>query len=248
MATDLSPADFAEAIGVPLGELAALERDGLPFVNRKKEGRRYPLPAAIRWFVGYSVTNRVGGIPPRTTQSELATLVGYTPRQITNLVNEQKVATLVERGKRVYPLPQAVIEIIAHREAMARGKSGEKVSELEEAKTRKAKADAELAELQLMRERGEVISRLLAVQALGEMLQALKGQLIQFAPRYEADFVGLDSRLKVRAVLKPAVNAEIQRLQTAAAQVGRRIEAIAAAEDVDDESDDEEADGIRDAS
>lgn len=248
MAAELTPADFAAAIGVKLGDLAALERDGLPFVNRKKEGRAYPLPAAIRWFVEYSVTNRVGGIPPRTTQRELATLTGYTPRQISNLVDEKKVTTLVEGGKRVYPLPQAVLELLAHRESVARGKSGEKVSDLDEAKTRKAKADADLTELQLMRERGEVIDRLLAVQALGEMLQALKGQLVQFPPRYEADFVGLDSRLKVRAILKPAMNAEIQRLQSAAAQVGRRIAAISAAEDADERDDEEDGDGLRDAS
>lgn len=248
MAIELTPADFAEAIGVKVNELAKLERDGLPFVSRKKDGHVYPLPRAVRWYVDHVVSTRVGGIPSRTTQKELAMLTGYTPRQVSNLVDEGKVKTIVEDGKRLYPLPQAVIEVIAHRESTARGKSGEKMTALDEAKLRKLEAEAESAELSLLERRGELLDRVLVERAFGELLQALKAQLVQFHPRYEADLVGLDSRLKVRAVLKPAINAEILRLSAAGAQVGRRIQALDATADADADDPTEEADGVRDAS
>lgn len=250
MALELTPVDFAAAIGVKVAELAALESAGLPFVNKKKGGHVYPLPTAVRWYVDHAISARVGGIPARTGQKDLAELVGYSARQISNLVDEGVVPSVIEKGKRQYPLPAAVHKIIEYRESMARGKSSdEKLSALDEAKLRKMDADAQVAELDLLERRGELLDRVLVERALSEMLQALKAQLVQFAPRYEADLVGLDSRLKVRAVLKPAVQAEILRLQSAAAQVGRRIQSIDATVDTEAEDIDlqEELD-VRDAS
>lgn len=249
MATELGPSEFAAAIGVKADQLPALERAGLPFVNRKKQGHVYPLPEAVRWYVDHAISTRVGGIPPRTSQKELAALVGYSPRQLTNLVEEKKLTTIVEGGKRLYPLPTAVLEIIAHRESQARGKSGEKMTALDEAKLRKMEADAQASELNLMERRGELIDRGLAARAIGELLAALKAQLIQFVARHESDLVGLENRVKVRGVLKPAINQEIQRLSAAGAQVGRRIQMIDATADPEDAGDErEEADDADDAS
>jgi hypothetical protein len=251
VAVELAPPDFAAAIGVKLGDLAALERAGLPFINKKKDGHFYPLPAAITWFVERAIATRVGGIAPRMNQKDLAMLVGYTPRQIANLAEAGTVKTVVEDGKRLYPMPAAVQEIIAYRETLARGKTDEKMSALDEAKLRKYLADAGDSELTLQERRGELIDRALASRAIAELLQALKAQLVQFPSRYEADLVDLSSRTKVRGVLKPAINAEISRLGAAAAQVGRRIQMIDATieRDGDDEDgDEEEADGVRDAS
>ncbi|MHB1297282.1 MAG: hypothetical protein ACYC0B_02035 [Gemmatimonadaceae bacterium] len=248
MATELSATDFAEAIGVKVADLPALERAGLPFVNRKKDGRVYPLPRALTWFVDHAVTTRVGGIPPRTKQKDLAALVGYSPRQISNLVDDGKVKTVVEGGHRLYPLPDAVHAIIAHREEQARGKSGEKMTALDEAKLRKMQADAEASELTVMQRRGELLDRVLVERAISELFQAIKAQLVQFTPRYEADLVDLETRVKVRGVLKPAVNAEITRLASAVAQVGRRIQMIDAENDADPDEDENEEGDDADAS
>ena len=237
VATELGPSEFAAAIGVNADGLPELERAGLPFINRKKQGHVYPLPGAVKWYVEHAINTRVGGIPPRTTQKELAALVGYSPRQLTNLVDEKKLTTIVEGGKRMYPLPTAVLEVIAHREAQARGKSGEKMTALDEAKLEKMQADAHLSQLNLMERRGELIDRALAARAIGELLAALKAQLVQFPARHESDLVGLESRVKVRAILKPAISQEIHRLSAAAAQVGRRIQMIDATADADAEDD-----------
>lgn len=248
MALELSPADFAAAIGVKPDALPALERAGLPFVSRKTKGHVYPLPAAVAWYVEYAVTTRVGGIPPRTNQRELAALVGYTPRQIGNLADDGTVTTLVENGRRLYPLPDAVHQVIAHKETLARGKSESKLNPLDEARLRKLEADAQAAELDLQERRGELLDRPLVERALQELLQALKAQLVQFAPRYESDLVGLESRLKVRAILKPAIHAELLRLQSAATQVSRRIQAIDATADDAPDGTEEDGDAIRHAS
>jgi hypothetical protein len=250
VAVELGPSDFAAAIGVKPGDLAALERAGLPFINKKKDGHFYPLPAGITWYVERAIATRVGGIAPRMNQKDLAMLAGYTPRQIANLAEAGTVKTVVEDGKRLYPMPAAMHEVIAHRESQARGKTEEKMTPLDEAKLRKYLADAGDSELTLQERRGELIDRSLASRAIAELLQALKAQLVQFPSRYEADLVDLGSRTKVRAVLKPAINAEITRLGAAAAQVGRRIQMIDATveHEGDDEGDEEEADGVRDAS
>ncbi|MBX3173285.1 MAG: hypothetical protein KF709_02680 [Gemmatimonadaceae bacterium] len=247
MALELSAADFAAAIGVKPDALPALERAGLPFVSKKKS-HVYPLQKAITWFVEYRVTTNVGAVPPRLKQKELADLVGYTPRQISNLSDEGKLNTVVEGGRRYYVMPDCVHQVIAHREQQARPKSGDKMTALEEATLREKLAKAEAAEFDLQERRGELLDRVLVARAIADLLQALKGQLVQFAPRYEADLVGLDSRLKVREILKPAVNAEIVRLQAAAAQVARRIQTIEASEDPDDAEGEEEGDGLRHAS
>lgn len=249
VAAELGTKDFAAAIGVKPDDLPALERAGLPFVNRKKLGHVYPLPAAVTWYVAHAIATRVAGIPPRTTQKELAALVGYSPRQITNLVDEGKVHSVVEGGRRMYPLPAAVHEIMQHRATQARGKASDKMTPLDEARLRKLDAEAEASELDLLQRRGELLDRVLVERALSELLQGLKAQLTQFSPRYESDLIGLDSRLKVRGVLRPAVNAEIQRLSAACAQVGRRIQMIDVEVPADDAPDaEEEPDGVRHAS
>lgn len=249
VATELGPSEFAAAIGVKADQLPELERAGLPFVNKKKQGHVYPLPDAVRWYVDRELSTRVAAVPPRVTQKELARLVGYSPRQLTNLVDDNKLTTIVESGKRFYPTDKCVQEIIKHREALARGKSGDAASELDEVKLRKERARAEREELDLLKERGELIARPLAERAIGELLTALKAQLVQFPSRYESDLVGLENRVKVRAILKPAVHQEIQRLSAAAAQVGRRIQMIDAAADGDDDGADiGEADDADDAS
>lgn len=247
MATELPPAEFAAAIGLKVDQLPALERAGLPFVTRKKGARVYPLPGAVRWYIEHALTTRTGNVPPRINQKDLAELVGYSPRQISNLVDDKKLTTIVEGGRRVYPLPLAVHEAMKHREELARGKTEEKLSAHDAAKLRKWEADAQSAELDLMERRGELIDRALAARAVGDLLAGLKAQLVQFTPRYEADLVGLDTRLKVREVLKPAINQEILRLSAAAAQVGRRIQMIDATNE-DDESSLEEAPDADDAS
>ena len=62
---------------------------------------------------------------------------------------------------------------------------------------------------------------------------------MQFPARYESDLVGLENRVKVRGILKPAVTQEIHRLSAAAAQVGRRIQMIDASADGESESEEE---------
>ena len=245
MPSELSAQEFADAVGVKVADLPALERAGLPFASRKKSGRVYPMPRVVTWYIEHAVTSRVGGIPPRTTQRELATLVGYSPRQISNLVDDGTVKTVVEGGRRLYPMPDAVHAIIAHRESQARGKQGKKISVIDAAKLRKMEAEAESAELDVMQRRGELLDRVLVERTISELFQSIKAQLVQFTPRYEADFLDLDTGVKVRAVLKPAIHSEIGRLASAVAQVGRRIQAIGAENDQDIEPD-AEAEPARD--
>lgn len=236
MATELTESDFAEAIGVRVADLAALEKDGLPVVKRKA-GVRYPLPRALTWYIDHAITSRVGGIPPRVNQRDFATLVNISTRQVKNLTDAQKLSTVVEHGRRLWPLPKANHEFISYQVALRASGSGEKLGALDEARLRKLNADAEASELALLKQRGELIDRTLAEQSMARVVQGLRAQLLQFPARYERDLVGLPTALEVRAVLKPAINSELTRLGAAVAQAGRQLQLVEADGAPDDDED-----------
>lgn len=212
-------------IGVKVEQLHALERDGLPTVQKGK-GRRYPIPAAIRWFVDYSIERRVGGVPPRVNQQDLAGLVGVVPRQVKNLVDAGKLSSVVEGARRLFPLPLAVHEFIKYREELAREGRQRAVDPLKEAQIRRLTAQAEQEELELLRKRGESIDRITAVRAHADLLSALRSQALQAPNRHARKFVQLPSVPRARQALRALFNDELVRWGAAAAQVGRRIQLI----------------------
>jgi phage terminase Nu1 subunit (DNA packaging protein) len=231
-------------IGVPIEQLAVLEREAMPTVGKGKE-KRYPLPGAIRWFVDYSVARRVGGVPPRVNQQDLAALLGVVPRQVKNLVDSGKITSIVEGPKRLFPLPQTVHEFVKYQKELAGAGKKDALDPLDAAKLRKISAEADQAEMDLLQKRGELLDRVTAQRGLSEVLQALRSQLGQAPNRYDRKFVGLTSATKARAVLKTVINSELVRLGAVVAAVGRRIQVVA--EDlVDEEAQTEEGSGESD--
>lgn len=225
MATDLSAADFAAMIDVPVPQLATLEREGLPTVTKSK-AKCYPVPRAVTWYIEYAVSRRVGGIPPRTNQQDLAALLGVTPRQVKNLVDGGKISSIVEGGRRLYPLPLCVHEFVKYQRELAQVKE-EKLDQLDQAKLRKLNAEAEQAEMDLLRKRGELLDRPTSERAMSEVLQALRSEVDQMPGRYARKTVQLANAQRARAVWREAANELLVRLGAAVAAVGRRIQIVA---------------------
>lgn len=226
MAADLPEAEFAAMIGVRTEQLAALERDGLPTVGKAKK-KRYPVPRAITWFIEYSVDRRVGGVPPRVNQHDLAALIGVTPRTVSNLVTAGTISSLIEKGKRVYPLPVVVHEFIKYQKELGSTTKGKEMDPLDAARLRKLNADAEQAEMDLLRKRGELLDRVTSERAISEILQALRSQGAQAPGRYDKRFVQLPTAAVARALLREMFNAEFTRWGATVAGIGRRIQVVA---------------------
>jgi phage terminase Nu1 subunit (DNA packaging protein) len=226
VATDLTETDFAAMIGVPVEQLAALEREGMPTIGKAKT-KRYPVPSAIRWYVDYAVARRVGGIPPRVNKKDLAALVGVVDRTVTNLVDAGKVPSLIENGRRLYPLPAAVHEFIKYQKELAQGTKKDDMNELEKARLRKLNAEADQAEMTSLRLRGEFIDRVTSQRAIAEIVQSLRSQVGQAPNRYGRKFVAIPTEAKARQVLKLVLNDELVRWGAVVAAVGRRIQVVA---------------------
>lgn len=225
MATDLAEAEFAAMIGVPVAQLAALEKEGLPHLTRAKE-KRYPTPMGVTWFIEYSVARRVGGIPPRVNQLDLAALLGIVPRQVKNLVDGGKLPSMIEHGKRVYPLPAAVHEFVKYKVDQV-SKDDDKLDALDQAKLRKLTAEAEDAEMDLLQKRGELIDRVTSQRAVAEIVGGLDGQMSEAPSRHSRKLIGLKNESSARKALREIINAERTRWAATVAAVGRRIQVVA---------------------
>jgi hypothetical protein len=225
VATDFSAAEFAAMIDVPVAQLAALEREGLPTVSKSK-AKLYPVPRAVTWYIEHAVARRVGGIPPRTNQQDLAGLLGIVPRQVKNLVDTGKLSSIVENNRRLYPLPLCVHEFVKYQRELVQVKKDD-LDLLDQAKLRKLNAEAEQAEMDLLRKRGEMLDRVISQRAISELLQALRSEVDQREGRNARKTVQLSSVAKSRAVWREASNELLVRLGAAVAAVGRRIQIVA---------------------
>ena len=83
----------------------------------------------------------------------------------------------------------------------ASGEESAAPKDLEEADKRKAMADAQLAELKLLREQGKVVAIEDTEQAVGDLLGALRAQLLATPTRESHRIVGLQSLAEATAAL-----------------------------------------------
>jgi phage terminase Nu1 subunit (DNA packaging protein) len=236
VAIDVAEAELSAMIGVPLEQLAALERDGMPVIGKAK-GKRYPLPGAIKWFVEYSIARRVGGVPPRVNQQDLAGLLGVVPRQVKNLVDTGKISSVVEGGKRLHELPKVVHEFVKYQKELAGAGKKDALDPLDAAKLRKMTAEADAAEMELLHKRGELLDRVTAERAMGELVQAMRSEVQQVPARHDRNVIGLKDAAHGRKALKSVSNELLVRMGAVVAAVGRRIQLVA--EDLQTDGDDE---------
>lgn len=134
----------------------------------------------------------------RLSQSETASRLGLTTRQIHNLRAMGMPSESVE-GKVVYLWPAALHWYIEHRIKAAEPK------DFEEARARKMAAEARLAELEQARMEGRSIDVEESARVVDAMLTQLRGQLITLPQRWAPALVGLGTLPKVQAVLEQAV-------------------------------------------
>jgi len=102
----------------------------------------------------------------------MAKLLDLSPRRVQQLVKDGVIPKM-ERGRyELVPVVRAYIHYLRERNIQAG------VVSLEEVRTRKIKAEAELAEIDLAHQRGETINVDAAAIVWGEVLSVAKGRLL----------------------------------------------------------------------
>ena len=87
----------------------------------------------------------------------------------------------------------------------ASGEESAAPKDLEEADKRKAMADAQLAELKLLREQGKVVAIEDTEHAVSALLEGLRSQLLTLPQRWAPQMTGLKSMAETTTVLESAI-------------------------------------------
>lgn len=136
------------------------------------------------------------------TQKELANLLGLTARQVANLV-ERGMPSVAGDGRREYDAPACIAWYRDAKIAEAVADAGPDT--LDAQRTRKTAAEARLAELELARLEGSMLTVEDAAREVDALLDRLRSVLLSFTSRHAHLLVGKRTIPEVAAVLDPAV-------------------------------------------
>lgn len=176
--------------------------------------------------------------------TDVAELLGVTDRMVRNWIKDKGLPAKSDPRGRTLDWPETLRWYVAYRIAENGGSGGSRrpingsdgselpEETLDEAILRKTKAEADLKELQLARERAEVAAISDVEKALATANAATK-TLIQALPsRLSTQLLGIDDRARLYAILERETNSLLGNL----ASVGSVLEAGAnkAAEDDDE--------------
>lgn len=128
----------------------------------------------------------------KMTGKQLAEYYGVEDRTVTNWVNGMPACpSWKENGRRYFDS----VKVAAWREAKARADALRNTEplDLEKARARKMAADAELAELELARVRGEQVQVETVRETWSAIATKIRAQLLAAPGRYSARIVGVDS-------------------------------------------------------
>lgn len=146
-------------------------------------------------------------------QKEFAALVGLSARQVRNLEDEG-LPHEAEGNRKSYPLPEAVQWYIQRkREEVVR--EFEK-ADYKQAKARREMARARMAEIDLAKEEGRLISKEVVDQTYGEAMDQVRAALMNMPGRWGAQ-LGFDEPRKGEEILKRIARETLDHLSGPAA-------------------------------
>lgn len=154
-----------------------------------------PCPGPVAELIGVNVDEKLN-------QQEVAERLGVSPRHVRRLHDEG-----MPREPDMRYRWDAVLSWYVDRkqqEEVERVAGGQGV-EYDEARTRREFARARMAEIELQKEEGRIVTREAHDQAHGEMLDVLRTNLLNMPGRWATDLTGHDSPRQVEAILRRAV-------------------------------------------
>jgi len=137
---------------------------------------------------------------------QLATILNLTTARIHQLVQEGLPKKL--RGK--YDQDECTGWYIRYLQALVEKKAivdpgGEVLANERESRLRLLKADADLREIELARERGQLVTIEEVEKELADLILSSKARIMGVAPRVAPDLVGETSRVMVQAKIEKAL-------------------------------------------
>ena len=152
------------------------------------------------------------------TVSEVAQLLSLTPRQVRNLIEDKGLPA--NRDPRGFALdwPTTLEWYVLYRWEQKRGNRGNLRAEngsdgeeepdetLDEAVLRKTKAEADLKELQLARERGEVAAIADVERVLVGANKSIQTRILALPSSLAPQLIGIDDRKRINTILERYCN------------------------------------------
>lgn len=148
-------------------------------------------------------------------REEIAFLLGFEPRTITNYVKRHPDFPSRVSGKtRSFPVQRC---LTWQRDRLAADAAAEAAepppSDLAQAEQRKAMADAELAELKLAKLRGDVVAVQAAAKEIRDAFTRVRARLLSTPGEYASQILHLEELPKAVLVLRALVDTVLAELQ-----------------------------------
>lgn len=129
------------------------------------------------------------GVPNWLSQAELMRVTGLSRQTLAELAREPDCPQKQSGNNRVYPWPGWMTWYTERR--VARAVERVRPADYDEAKARKTAAEAELAELELARERGDLVAMDDAMVVFEDRLERLRARLVAIPSKEAHRFLGL---------------------------------------------------------
>jgi len=146
----------------------------------------------------------------RLTAKQLAEHYGVEERTVTNWVNSKPPCPSRKEGNRRF---FDSVQVAAWREAKIRHEAAGEELDFEKARARKMSADAELAELELARVRGEQVPIDSFRETVSDIATRIRAQLLAAPGRYSARVVGMTTLPEAQRALDAVVRDVLNELK-----------------------------------
>lgn len=135
-------------------------------------------------------------------QRDAAERLGLTTRQVKNLA-DLGMPTVSAGGKLTYPFPECLKWYVEYKVTSAVNACTP--GDFEEAKTRKMAAEAELAEMELAQQRGDLVAVVDVGARVAGVLERVRARLVVIPGKLAPRLVGVETAMEARGVLEVAV-------------------------------------------
>lgn len=154
----------------------------------------------------------------------IARVCNITERRVNQLVKEN-VMPRHERGR--YPFIRCITSYIQYLQARVDG-SGFKSPDMEDSKSRKLAAEAEMAELELAKGRSEVITLADHLKVVDTLFDLLKTSLLAMPTRTAPHLVTASDVKRIKTVLENDLDQLLRDLSASVVDASRRMDEVAA--------------------
>lgn len=170
--------------------------------------------------------------PAGATQKELADALGLTTRQVRNLTDEGVLPRTVRNGKPEYDLGACIQAYITHKAKLEQAKGGGAKEAAAALGARKLQIEVERAELELGKEREQLVTIDFMERQISGLLQQLRSKCLNFPGKYARELAEATTPADVVEILEKA----IAELLTALSETGEDPALDEAEEDPTDDS------------